>query len=85
MLGLVEDARDEGLVGIDDLPPHVAASLTLGQAPSLGRQQSLTEVERSHIVQTLERCGWTYSRAAETLGIGRTTLWRKVKEYSIAR
>jgi len=30
-------------------------------------------------MQTLERCGWNHSRAAEVLGIGRTTLWRKLK------
>jgi transcriptional regulator with PAS, ATPase and Fis domain len=66
-------------VGIADLPPHVAAGLALPE------QQSLAGVARSHIIQTLERCGWNYSRAAEALGIGRTTLWRKVKEYGISR
>jgi DNA-binding NtrC family response regulator len=72
-------------VGIEDLPPHVAASLALGQAPTLPPQQSLAGVEKSHIIQTLERCGWNYSRASAALGIGRTTLWRKLKEYRIAR
>jgi sigma-54 dependent transcriptional regulator, acetoin dehydrogenase operon transcriptional activator AcoR len=43
----------------------------------------LAEVEKAHILQTLERCGWNHSRAAEALGIGRTTLWRKLKEYEI--
>jgi DNA-binding NtrC family response regulator len=72
-------------VRIEDLPPHVAAGLVLGQAPALPEQQSLAVMEKSHIIQTLERCGWSYSRAAEALGIGRTTLWRKVKEYRISR
>jgi two-component system, NtrC family, response regulator HydG len=70
-------------VGADDLPPHIAARLDLGGPPSLPRQMSLADAERACIVQTLERCGWNHSRAADALGIGRTTLWRKRKEYGI--
>ena len=70
-------------VGADDLPPHIAARLDLGSPPPLPRQLSLAETEKACIVQTLERCGWNYSRTADALGIGRTTLWRKLKEYGI--
>ena len=48
-------------------------------------QQNLAEVEKAHTVQTLERCGWNHSRAAEALGIARTTLWRKLKDYDLDR
>ncbi len=72
-------------VGPDDLPPHVAAGTTLGRSPALPPQQTLANVERAHVVQTLERCGWNHSRTAEALGIGRTTLWRKLKEYGLER
>ena len=68
-----------------DLPPHVAAGLALGPAPSLGSPQTLAETERILIMQALERSGWNHSRTAESLGIGRTTLWRKLKEYGIDR
>jgi len=70
-------------VGADDLPPHIAARLDLGAPPPLPRQMSLADAERVCIIQTLERCGWNHSRAADALGIGRTTLWRKRKEYGI--
>jgi DNA-binding NtrC family response regulator len=73
------------LVGLEDLPPHVAAGLPLGQAPPLPRQHTLAELEKTHILQTLERCGWSHSRAADALDIGRTTLWRKLKEYGLDR
>ena len=66
-----------------DLPPHVSAGLTLGSAPTLGPAQTLAETERILIMQTLERSGGNHSRAAESLGIGRTTLWRKLKEYGL--
>jgi DNA-binding NtrC family response regulator len=71
------------MVGVDDLPPHIAARLELGPGPSLPRPMSLAETEKAHIIQTLERFGWSHSRAADALGIGRTTLWRKLKEYGL--
>ena len=70
-------------IGPDDLPPHIATGTPLGPAPTLPREQTLDEVEKTHILQTLERYGWNHSRAAEALGIGRTSLWRKLKEYQI--
>ena len=69
----------------EDLPPHVAAGLNLGPSPALPRQTTLAEMERGHILTTLERFGRNHSAAAEALGIGRTTLWRKLKEYGIER
>ena len=69
----------------EDLPPHVSAGLSLGPSPALPRQTTLADAERAHILQTLERFGRNHSGAAEALGIGRTTLWRKLKEYGIDR
>ena len=67
----------------DDLPPHVSAGIELGPSPALPRQITLAEAERDHILRTLERFGRSHSGAAGALGIGRTTLWRKLKEYGI--
>ena len=67
----------------DDLPPHIVAGTPLGIAPSLPQALTLAEAERVHILQTLERFGWNHSRAAEVLGIGRTSLWRKLKDYRL--
>jgi DNA-binding NtrC family response regulator len=69
----------------DDLPPHIASGAGLGPVPALPAQRNLAEVEKAHIIQTLERCGWNHSRAADALGIGRTTLWCKLKEYGLDR
>ena len=77
-------ARDQ-TIEPDDLPPHVTGGVILGPAPGLEREHTLAEAERAHIIQTLERCGGNHSRAAEMLGIGRTTLWRKLKEYGLDR
>jgi DNA-binding NtrC family response regulator len=75
-------ARDTA-VRPDDLPQHVSAGLELGPSPALPHQLTLAELERLHILQALERFGGNHSSAAEALGIGRTTLWRKLKEYGM--
>ena len=46
---------------------------------------SLEEIEKRHIVQTLEHTEWNKSRAAEILGIERSTLDRKIKAYGLRR
>jgi two-component system response regulator HydG len=40
--------------------------------------------QRTVIVKALEDNRWNFTRTAEALGIGRTTLWRKVKKYHLA-
>lgn len=39
--------------------------------------------ERDHLLAALEQCHWNQSRAAASLGMSRTTLWRKLREYRI--
>ena len=44
---------------------------------------SLEDVERNHIIRTLEHTNWNKSLTAKQLGIERTTLDRKIKRYNI--
>jgi DNA-binding NtrC family response regulator len=46
---------------------------------------SLSELERRHIAEVLERSGWHQGRAAEQLGISPKTLYRKIREYGFKR
>jgi transcriptional regulator of acetoin/glycerol metabolism len=39
--------------------------------------------ERSAILAALEQAGGNRARVSEMLGMGRTTLWRKMKQYGI--
>jgi hypothetical protein len=50
-----------------------------------GRPRALTLVERDAIVNALAHTRWCAARAATLLGIGRSTLYRKMAEYAIAR
>ncbi|MEX0704765.1 MAG: sigma 54-interacting transcriptional regulator [Planctomycetales bacterium] len=49
------------------------------------RQVPLAIVEQEHILATLERTNWNKSRAAQILGIERSTLDRKLKRYDVSR
>jgi transcriptional regulator with PAS, ATPase and Fis domain len=46
---------------------------------------SLAEVEKEHIRRVLARHGGNATVAAKQLGISRTTLWRKLREYGLSR
>lgn len=45
---------------------------------------TLKELERRHIKAMLKEHDWNYDLVTQILGIGRTTLWRKMKEYNIS-
>jgi Nif-specific regulatory protein len=42
-------------------------------------------MEKRHIRETLKHTDWNKSRAAEILGIERSTLDRKIKAYDLRR
>ncbi len=74
-----------------DTPDVWLSSLEVGgpdplapQAPSY-RPVSLEEVEKQHILQTLEHTDWNKSQAASILNIERSTLDRKIKLYELKR
>jgi DNA-binding NtrC family response regulator len=50
---------------------------------SLSRGRSLEENQKIQILKSLKENNWNYSMTADQLGIGRTTLWRKVKKFKL--
>ena len=61
------------------------AGLEGGRRRSGAVGQSLSDVEREHILNTLREAGWQKKRTAELLGISRPTLDRKIKAYELER
>jgi transcriptional regulator with PAS, ATPase and Fis domain len=62
--------RDEG-----SIPP-----LPLEQSPE---PAALEDVEKNHIMRALVNNGGSMSKTAAVLGISRTTLWRKIHDFSM--
>nr|BCX00051.1 MAG: acetoacetate metabolism regulatory protein AtoC [Bacteroidota bacterium] len=81
-------------IGLDDLPEWARAE---GQPAAHKRrgpegeegwgpicpEWTLAELERWYILQTLRRYEYNQSQTARHLGIGRNTLWKKLKQYGI--
>jgi two-component system response regulator HydG len=69
-------------------PGDLPASLRGGRGAEGGeppvKSRRLEDVEREHILRTLDAYAWNQARAADALGIGRNTLWRKLKDYGVA-
>jgi transcriptional regulator of acetoin/glycerol metabolism len=53
--------------------------------PGSGASQTLAERERQDIERALAETGWQLAVAARRLGISRTTLWRRLKQYGLTR
>jgi transcriptional regulator with GAF, ATPase, and Fis domain len=93
--GNVRELRNviERAVALNDKPYLDSADLWLtsldpsasGQHPAVYRPQSLEEIETRHIKETLRYTDWNKSKAAEILGIERSTLDRKIKAYGLVR
>ena len=45
--------------------------------------ESLDDLEKSHILQILNKYGWNISRAAKALKVDRVTLYNKISKYSL--
>ncbi len=64
----------------------VSPSLAVGGVGVQAESEiSILESEREAILDSLRRHHWRKGRAAEELGMHRTTLWRKIKEYGLDR
>jgi DNA-binding NtrC family response regulator len=52
-------------------------------AGNAGPKGLLADSQRAVIIQALEDNDWNFTQTAQMLGIGRTTLWRKVRKYNL--
>jgi DNA-binding NtrC family response regulator len=67
--------------GPEIAPPGSLRAARLAPAPYLFDGMALEEVERRHIERVMQAAGGQKTRAAEILGINRSTLWKKLRQY----
>ena len=75
---------DSSTILPSDLPEGVLENRDRSISVVSEKDMSLEEIEEEHIRLMLRKNRYNYNSVAETLGIGRTTLWRKMKKYGIA-
>ncbi len=75
----------ESVIGVDDLPPSLMAAGGVNVEPIAGRslKEALESPERQIIREVLEANNWNRNVTAETLGINRTTLYKKMKRLGL--
>ena len=66
-------------------PDDFAEVLRPPRAPGAGAGATLSEAERRHVEQVLQQQGWVVQRAAEVLGISRTSLYERMRKFGIGR
>jgi two-component system, NtrC family, response regulator AtoC len=75
----------EGRIDAQHLPVDVRSMTTEGHDTLIARYRAATgdTDERTRIVAALEAAHGVRARAAEILGMGRTTLWRKLRQLGL--
>jgi DNA-binding NtrC family response regulator len=79
---------DDGVIRAKDLPDVVRKGERRRLAlPDLSAESipSISDMERDLIITALDRLDGNQTEAAKRLGISRSTLWRKMKDYDINR
>ena len=75
-----------GVLQAGNLPSQLSPVIALESDPSTPMAiLPLAEIERQTLIYALEATGNNMTQAAQALGIGRVTLYRKLKKYNIVR
>ncbi len=71
------------LITRQDLPPHLTGEYEILQ-PLNSLKEAMKIYEREHIVRTLEKTENDKKQAADALGVGLSSLYRKMEEFNIS-
>ncbi len=72
------------VIDVRDLTTGPRRATDAGLSTFIGdRVPTLDELERTHILRVLDVCDGQKTKAAAMLGINRTTLWKKLRQFGI--
>lgn len=74
------DLCRNGVIALEDLQEEVVGSERTRKSRA---HYSLKETERQQIIEALQETGGNATQAAKLLGIGRSTLYKRIKRYGI--
>ena len=72
-------------IEVSDLPSNFLEHSRSMQLSQMELKKARNEFERDFIIQTLEASDWNITETAQKLGIERTNLHRKMRQYNITR
>jgi DNA-binding NtrC family response regulator len=79
---------DDGVISIRHLPREVVTRRSAPTPPAVAATvpttDALSDVERAHVLEVLERERGNKARAARALGLNRRSLYRLLEKYGIA-
>jgi DNA-binding NtrC family response regulator len=90
LLNALERAQimsDDKCVRLCDLPPEVVGGASEGHSATslaIASGERLSDVQRAHVLEVLEREKGNKARAAKALGVNRRSLYRLLEKYGIA-
>ncbi len=78
-------AGDSEIIGPMHFPEYIRDPVKRTMAGSFSPQvKSLSDLEREALIQAARDCNGNLTQMAKVLGIGRTTVWRKMKALNIS-
>ena len=85
MLERAISQSQDGIIRVVDLPEVVRSGRVItSDSPQPEPVLSVADAEREAIIRAGRACQGRVTEMAEQLGIGRTTLWRKMKRLEIS-
>jgi len=67
----------------DNLKPEKPEPESRALRPEISKKMQWRDLERKFIIETLKENNWNRKATAQVLGVGRQTLWRKMKSLNI--
>jgi PAS domain S-box-containing protein len=77
---LIVRSKNGKNISINNLPPSFRANTIVNSVEAL---KEIQKDNTSQLVKLLEKHHWNKTKVAEELGVGRTTLWRMMKNLSL--